>query len=181
MSWGIKPSAMIGHSVGEYVAGCLAGVFTLESEEVGKGLFVAKVGRAWDPQELVGPAGQGPDEGGEALAAGQLGQVGHPPMRKARVSKLVVGEALEQLLERHVQRPGDGLDGQPPRTQAGGQPVRLEAALHEPDHRYRDGALRVELGRADAEPLAREVLLRPQAAQAVGKVLGLVRARNVTP
>jgi amino acid adenylation domain-containing protein len=30
MSWGIKPVAMIGHSVGEYVAGCLAGVFTLE-------------------------------------------------------------------------------------------------------------------------------------------------------
>lgn len=31
MSWGIKPAAMIGHSVGEYVAGCLAGVFTLEA------------------------------------------------------------------------------------------------------------------------------------------------------
>src|SRR5262249_9360847 len=30
MSWGIHPSAMIGHSVGEYVAGCLAGVFTAE-------------------------------------------------------------------------------------------------------------------------------------------------------
>lgn len=30
MSWGIKPAAMIGHSVGEYVAGCLAGVFQLE-------------------------------------------------------------------------------------------------------------------------------------------------------
>jgi len=30
MSWGIKPSAMIGHSVGEYVAGCLAGVFSLD-------------------------------------------------------------------------------------------------------------------------------------------------------
>jgi acyl transferase domain-containing protein/pimeloyl-ACP methyl ester carboxylesterase/acyl carrier protein len=30
MSWGIMPQAMIGHSVGEYVAGCLAGVFTLE-------------------------------------------------------------------------------------------------------------------------------------------------------
>jgi amino acid adenylation domain-containing protein len=30
MSWGVKPAAMIGHSVGEYVAGCLAGVFTLK-------------------------------------------------------------------------------------------------------------------------------------------------------
>lgn len=28
-AWGISPAAMIGHSLGEYVAGCLAGVFTL--------------------------------------------------------------------------------------------------------------------------------------------------------
>lgn len=29
MSWGIQPASMIGHSVGEYVAACLAGVFFL--------------------------------------------------------------------------------------------------------------------------------------------------------
>lgn len=30
MSWGINPDACIGHSIGEYAAACLAGVFTFE-------------------------------------------------------------------------------------------------------------------------------------------------------
>ena len=30
MAWGVQPQAMIGYSLGEYVAACLAGVFSLE-------------------------------------------------------------------------------------------------------------------------------------------------------
>ena len=76
MSWGVKPQAMIGHSIGEFVAGCLAGVFSLED-----GLaLVAKRGRLM--QEL--PEG--------AMLAVPLSEKEVGPLLHSRLSLAAVNE-----------------------------------------------------------------------------------------
>ncbi|MBZ4375547.1 type I polyketide synthase [Corallococcus sp. AS-1-6] len=68
LSWGVKPEALLGHSLGEYVAACLAGVFTLEEalglvvargrlmEAMPPGGMVSVLAPVEQVSELVGPA-----------------------------------------------------------------------------------------------------------------------------
>ncbi|SJN59050.1 Phenolphthiocerol synthesis polyketide synthase type I Pks15/1 [Vibrio ruber DSM 16370] len=67
-SWGIQPSAVVGHSVGEYAAACIAGVFSLNdallliamrgklmSELPGEGAMVAVMAPASDLVDIIHP------------------------------------------------------------------------------------------------------------------------------
>jgi len=111
MKWGVSPQAMIGYSLGEYVAACLAGVFSLEDalmlvarraqmiEELPAGAMLAVPLSEKEAQPLLG--------GGLSLAAvngPSLCVIAGPPEEVAGAEQTLrkAGLACRQLLTSHA-------------------------------------------------------------------------------
>jgi acyl transferase domain-containing protein len=96
MSWGVEPEAMMGHSLGEYVAACVAGVFTVE-----EGLrLVARRGRLMQEMERGAMVAVGVEESeAAALAEGglALAAVNGPQQCVLSGRREAVGELEERL------------------------------------------------------------------------------------
>jgi malonyl CoA-acyl carrier protein transacylase len=118
-SWGIKPDAVLGHSVGEYVAACVAGVFSLED-----GLkLIAERSRLMQAQPL----------GGEMAAVlateAQVAEAMAPYAHQVAIAAINspqnvvisgVGEAVQAVLQK--------LEAQGIET----RPLRVSHAFHSP-------------------------------------------------
>ncbi|HEV3456784.1 MAG TPA: SDR family NAD(P)-dependent oxidoreductase, partial [Thermoanaerobaculia bacterium] len=100
-SWGIRPQAMLGHSVGEYVAACLAGVFSFEDAL----WLVAERGRLM--QEMPGGAMLAvplPEADLQPLPAGlSLAAVNGPAMCVVSGESGEIAELAARLLERGLE------------------------------------------------------------------------------
>ncbi|HVT61657.1 MAG TPA: amino acid adenylation domain-containing protein [Thermoanaerobaculia bacterium] len=108
--WGVRPAAMVGHSIGEYVAACLAGVLTLEDALA----LVAARGRLM--QRL--PAGAmlavplGEEEAGRRLAAVVVAGANGLSLAAINGPELVVFSGPEGEIEALAARlREEGIDG----------------------------------------------------------------------
>jgi len=135
MEWGVTPRAMLGHSVGEYVAACLAGVFSLESAL----RLVAARGRLM--QGLPGGAMLA-----VPLSAGEI----EPLLRDGLALAAVNGPALcvvagpaESISALREDLAARGVEGRPLRTSHAFHSAAMEPVLED---------LRREVGRAGPRP-----------------------------
>ncbi|MET7904987.1 thioester reductase domain-containing protein [Streptomyces sp. NPDC005355] len=118
-SWGIRPGAVLGHSVGEYVAACVAGVFSLEDALA---LVTARAGLM---QRLCAPGAMIavplPSEEAEAEAAADGGPVSLAAVNGERETVLSgAADAIDRIAAR--------LDGRGIRARR----LRVSHAFHSP-------------------------------------------------
>ncbi|HEY0782092.1 MAG TPA: type I polyketide synthase, partial [Thermoanaerobaculia bacterium] len=149
MSWGVEPQAMIGYSLGEYVAACLAGVLSLEDATP----LVAERARLIDslPEGAMLAVPMAPEEAAEAIA----------PFRGELALSAVNGPALSVVagpiaaIDELAQRLSD--EGRATRR------LRTTHAFHSP--MMREAA-------AGLSALARQVTLRPPRIPYLSNVTG---------
>ncbi len=103
-SWGIEPSAVAGHSVGEYAAACLAGIFSLEDALK----LVATRGRLMQTTAAGEMAAVFGDESVVQAALKQLGSqvsiaaLNAPEITVISGDKAAVAEVIKVLKEQHI-------------------------------------------------------------------------------
>ncbi|HSF43553.1 MAG TPA: amino acid adenylation domain-containing protein [Thermoanaerobaculia bacterium] len=106
MSWGIRPDALLGHSVGEITAACLAGVFSLE-DALG---FVAVRGRlmqAMPPGSMLAVPLPEPEAAALAAAHGaELAAINRPGLTVLSGPAEAIAAAAAELAAR-------GIEGRP--------------------------------------------------------------------
>ncbi|HEU4628278.1 MAG TPA: beta-ketoacyl synthase N-terminal-like domain-containing protein [Gemmatimonadaceae bacterium] len=136
MAWGVQPASMIGHSIGEYVAACLAGVFTVDEalplvaargrlmQEMPAGAMLAVALPEADVAALLGPeialaSVNGPGQcvlsgAGDAIAALETRLAGAGvPCQRLRTSHAFHSHMMEPMLARFAEHV-TGVDLRPP-------------------------------------------------------------------
>ena len=134
-SWGVKPAAVLGHSIGEYVAACLAGVFT-----VSEGLRL--VTRRGELMQQMAPGAMLAVGLSEAAVAEVLGQ--HPNLSLAAVNApgwCVVSGARQAVAVLEQELAGRGVEVSRLKTSHAFHSALMEPALE----RYRAAVEQVKL------------------------------------
>ncbi|WP_437280885.1 beta-ketoacyl synthase N-terminal-like domain-containing protein [Sorangium sp. So ce375] len=101
MSWGVRPQAMIGHSIGEYAAACIAGVLTLE-DALSLAAARGRIMQELPPGAMIAVAL--PEAEAQALATGglSLAAVNGPSLSVLSGPLEAVAELERRLSERGV-------------------------------------------------------------------------------
>ena len=134
MEWGVRPESMLGHSIGEYVAACLAGVFRVE-DALGLVAARGRMVQSLPPGAMLAvPLGEA--ELAPWLGRGvELAAVNGPGL-------CVVGGPAEAVRDLERRLAGEGLEGRRLRTSHAFHTRAMDPALDA----FRERVARLELG-----------------------------------